>query len=185
MEFLALMRERDLLQQTVDELLREKDELRENKDALLKELSRTTQEYESQAEAPPEAEMDADLTELQTNLAAKLQEILGDQEAGQRAIALVTQAIEEQRSVAITKARSAQESRLSQLQRRIQRLKHKLQETEEMLVRARTEGGYEAIPGEHVEAGLTIGDPNYETKKELLGEIFRLNVELRQMLNQN
>ena len=83
-------------------------------------------------------------------------------------------------------AADAQQSNLTQLQRRIAKLKRKLEETEDMLERARASGVEpEGIHGEPVDPGVKRGDPDFGMKKELLGEIFRLNVELRQMLNKN
>ena len=75
---------------------------------------------------------------------------------------------------------------MGQLQRRIEKLKRKLSETEDMLERARTTGVEPSgIAGEQLVPGVKQGDPDFQMKKELLGEIFKLNVELRQMLNKN
>lgn len=187
LEFLALMRERDILRETVDSLLQEQDELNRNRELLQTELQTTAQELMQQQAATPEEVEDAEqLSDLAQAVAAQLREVLGpnDPAAAERAVSLVTKAIDEQREGALERAREEQAARTDQLQRRMGKLKRKLAETEEMLERARSEGGQlEAIPGHEVDAGLKAGDPDHGKKRELLGEIFRLNVELREMLD--
>jgi len=187
MEFLALMRERDLLQETVENLLKEKDELAQNRDRLQEVIGQVTEELEEEQSVDPEADSE-ELDRMRERLVASLREMLGphaDPNVTARAVALVEQAVEEQRQLTLSRAQEAQTARVEHLERRINRLKTKLEETESMLVRARSAGGPEGIAGEHVDPGLKIGDPNFETKKELLGEIFKLNVELREMLKTN
>jgi len=187
LEFLALMRERDILRETVDSLLQEQDELNRNKELLENELQSTARELmQQQTAAPDEFQGAEQLSDLAQQVAAQLREVLGptDPAAAERAVGLVTNAIDAQRDSALERAREEQAARTDQLQRRMAKLKRKLAETEDMLERARSEGGQpEAVSGEPVEAGLKIGDPNHGKKRELLGEIFRLNVELREMLD--
>lgn len=188
MEFLALMRERDVLQDTVQSLLKERDELAENRQRLTAAIDRASDELHEEESADP-VESAAELAQMSSHVSARLREILasgapGDQLA-EKAVALVEAAIEEQRLTTQDRAKEAHEERLSHLHRRIKRLKAKLGETEQMLARAKTTGAPEALPGEAIDPGLKIGDPNYEQKKDLLGEIFKLNVELREMLNTN
>ena len=103
-----------------------------------------------------------------------------------RIASLVQAALEDHVHMLNQQAADAQQSNLTQLQRRIAKLKRKLEETEDMLERARASGVEpEGIHGEPVDPGVKRGDPDFGMKKELLGEIFRLNVELRQMLNKN
>ena len=188
-EFLSLMRERDSLQNTVDALLREKNELKENQQHLKDEINRTTAEYE-QVQVGPDLEADDELKALMEKLQGALMSVLGEagvsQQLSDKTLAIVTQAIQEHRDLTSKKSRVDQEVQLGQLERRISKLKRKLQETEDMLAKAQTDGvTVEGIAGEPVTAGVSGSDPKAHMKKELLGEIFRLNVELREMLNAN
>ncbi|MFT7463348.1 MAG: chromosome segregation ATPase, partial [Pseudohongiellaceae bacterium] len=187
-EFLALMRERDTLQATVNELVNEKQALEDNKIRLDRALTATTDQYEQERNVELKTggeEFDI----LSAKLEASLRDLLGkadnDSALSDRTIALVTQAIAEQRSMAVEKSRATHEVRLQKLQRRMHRLKRKLQETEDMLQRAQTEPVMSGIPGEPINAGVRTADPAYQTKKELLSEIFKLNVELREILNKD
>lgn len=188
LEFLALMQERDSLQRTVDQLLAERERLASNRDELSQAISAAELEYQVARRAGPEEPVQsADLDELRARVERQLRELLAEQPGaeallGEQALSLVVGAIEEQRKASLSRAQEEHGERLQQMRRRLERLKAKLAETEEMLARARAQGGLEAIPGEAIEAGLKDADPQYTTKKELLGEIFRLNVELREML---
>lgn len=188
-EFLSLMRERDALKNTVDALLKEKDELAVNKEHLEEAIERTTAEVETIQAAPEEQNEEiSGLQVLMDKLRASLRTNLS--EAGvstaviQRNIELVTLAFDEYQQLLLERARESNASRLDQLQRRIGKLKRKLSETEDMLVRAREAGaGPEGIESEDFVPGVQGSDANANMKKELLGEIFRLNVELREMLD--
>ncbi|MCB9896625.1 MAG: hypothetical protein H6825_01350 [Planctomycetes bacterium] len=186
LEFLALMRERDILRETVDSLLAEQDELKRNRERIEHAMQETAQQLESEQGVALETQVEAaGLTELEDKVVQDLRAILAgvDPKLAEQAVAHVTQAIDAQRELAVERARADHEGRLDSLQRRMAKLKKKLAETEDMLERAREAGSVpEAIPGMPVEAGLKSEDPNFSRKKELLGEIFRLNVELREML---
>ncbi|GJM23344.1 MAG: hypothetical protein DHS20C15_32590 [Planctomycetota bacterium] len=187
MEFLALMRERDLLQETVQNLLREKDELAQNRERLQAVIGQVSDEIEEEQALDPGQDSD-ELDRMRESLVAALKDMLGpnaDAQLTTRAVALVEQAVEEQRQLTLTRAQESHQARMEHLERRMNRLKTKLQETESMLQRAQAAGGPEGLAGEPIDPGLKIGDPNFETKKELLGEIFKLNVELREMLKTN
>jgi hypothetical protein len=188
-EFLALMQERDTLQRTVDQLMEERERLAANRDQLSVAIQAAEAEYLDAASSQPDELEAADLAELRARVEERLRELLAGHPAGEvlmgeQALSLVVQAIDEQREAALGRAQGEHETHLRDLRRRLDRLKAKLSETEEMLARARAQGGLEAIEGEHVDPGLSAGDPNYKKKKELLGEIFRLNVELRDMLKE-
>ncbi len=188
-EFLSLMQERDALQSTVDSLLREKDELAENRQALASELNKATEEYEH-AQESVQAGIPKDVAELMRRITAEVSDTQNaagiHEDLTKKTLELVNAAIEEHAAALSTNAAAAQASNLNHLQRRISKLKRKLQETEDMLERARAEGvDPTGIAGEQVDPGLKSGDPNFGMKKDLLGEIFKLNVELRQMLNKD
>lgn len=187
LEFLALMRERDLLQSTVEELLNEQQKLQDNREKLGKALAVAADEYKSAKQSDHDAEEARELDALGDRVEASLRSLLQNTEPGldDRAIAIVKQAFAEQRAVTLDRARKTQEERVQRIQRRMDRLKAKLLETEDMLARARLEGQLDGIPGEAFEAGLNAADPDFTTKKELLSEIFRLNVELREVLGKD
>jgi len=187
LEFLALIRERDMLQATVEQLLDEKKKLSRNRDKLGKALAVATDEYKSAQEADHDDEEAAELDALGARVESSLRELLDgtDKQLEDRAVDLVHQAFSEQRGVAVEKAKRNQGERVQRIQRRMSRLKAKLQETEEMLARARADGVVEGVPGQPVDSGLDASDPTFETKKELLSEIFRLNVELREVLDKD
>lgn len=183
LEFLALMRERDLLQTTVEDLLHEKERLAENKERLDRALAAAATEYES-AREDESAEDAGMLDALSARVQEQLKALLASAPAATagQALALVGEAFAQQRATMQERARVAQRERLDRIERRMSRLKQKLAETEDMLARARSSSGLEPIVGEPVQAGLDAADPAFGTKKELLSEIFRLNVELREML---
>lgn len=188
LEFLALMRERDLLARTVDDLVQQRERLAENKQRLDEALSEAADEYAHTRDRGVQTEaehLDQLAERLEQQLAVKLTGI--EPEAKRHALALVRQAFAEQRAISMTRAEEAQAERLSQLQRRMARLKAKLDETEEMLAKAQSQSdsGRSPIPGDPIRPGLDAADPSFETKKELLREIFRLNVELKEMLDKN
>ena len=186
LEFLALIRERDLLRNTVEDLLAQKQTLEDNRSKLDQALEAATQEYE-QARQQLDGEDEDEFTQLAGKLETSLVQLLNsggaDGALRERVVALVRQAGEEQRQVTLARSKEAHEEHVQRLQRRMNRLKGKLAETEEMLERAREEPDMMGIPGEPVVGGLTTQDAAYETKKQLLGEIFKLNVELREMLD--
>jgi hypothetical protein len=188
-EFLSLMQERDVLQDTVDAMLREKTELTENKGALVVEIDRATQEFESARDIFGGDAQSKDLQELMERIQTALTNSMGragvDATAVSQALDIVAVAIDQHRELLNQRAATGADARLDQMQRRIEKLKRKLEETEDMLARARLEGGPTGVEGERVIPGVGGSDPNAAMKKELLGEIFKLNVELRQMLNKN
>ncbi len=187
---LALVAERDDLQLTVHALMREKQELERNTQRLNQELSRAQAAYRSEEQAwsgPGDPDdVSASFDALRDELAAGLTELLQQSEVGEgldeRVVGLVSTVVDEQRGAMRARAREGHETRLSHFRRRIDKLKRKLGEAEEMLARARSAEGPEAIVGEPVDPGLDQDDPNYKAKSGLLGDIFRLNVELRDTL---
>ena len=189
-EFLSLIRERDVLQGTVDALLREKGELAENRSALATELDKATLEYENAQSSSEAGDSDQEIAALMKRIAS---EVIATQSAAgvkpqltDTTLSLVQAALQDHLQTMGQKSENGQQTNLNQLQRRIEKLKRKLHETEHMLERARANGvGIESLSGESVDPGVKHNDPDFEVKKELLGEIFRLNVELRQLLNKN
>lgn len=187
LEFLALMRERDLLQKTVEDLLHEKERLAENREKLDRALTAAAAEYKTAERAGVDNEANEELERLSERVLAELAGLLAASPAAIQSQAgeLVGKAFAELRATTQARAQAAHQERLTRIDRRMARLKHKLTETEEMLARARSETGAEAVAGMPVEPGLDLADPAFSTKKELLSEIFKLNVELREMLDKN
>lgn len=186
LEFLALIRERDLLRNTIEDLLAQKQTLEDNRGKLDQALVRATTEYE-QARAELDGDDLDDLQRLSDKLEGGLRDLLDAGGAAgalrERVLAMVRQATDEQRDLTLSRSKATHEAHVRRLQRRMNRLKQKLSETEEMLERAREEPEMVGVPGQPIVNGLTTKDAAYETKRELLGEIFRLNVELREMLD--
>jgi len=188
-EFLSLIRERDALQNTVDALLREKGELAENRTALATELDKATLEYEN-AQSTAAISTSDEVADLMKRIAS---EVVASQNAAgvktqltNKTLSLVQSALQDHVHSLSRQSENGHQANLDQLQRRIEKLKRKLHETEHMLERARATGmESDGVPGGVTAPGVKHSDPDFEVKKELLGEIFRLNVELRQLLNKN
>jgi len=186
-EFLALIRERDTLKDTVEGLLAQQGELEQHQLTIRDRLEAAKVELEHEEEAETGA-LD-DLDALRVNLGERLTELLSrdgiPEGIAEKAVAMVDKAVREQRELAAERARSEHAGRLELLQRRIDKLSRKLGETEAMLTRARAASGDDEFLEDEEDmgpAGLANADPQFEQKKAVLEEIFRLNVELRSMM---
>lgn len=189
-EFLALIHERDALRETVDELVAQQEQLEANRDALKERMSATREQLdESQATVD---ELDEDLSSLEGRIAASLRALLSDEttprdQLAPRAIELVRAAFDEQRDDVAARTRAEQAERVELLQRRLSKLNKKLEESEAMLARARAAAA-DATDEDLDEidmgpAGLKDADPQFQKKKQVLEEIFKLNVELKSMMD--
>lgn len=186
LEFLALIRERDTLKQTVEGLLAQQGELEQHQVTIRDRLAAAKDELAREAadETPGD-----DLDTLRVRLGERLTELLSrdgiPEGVAEKAVAMVDKAVREQRELAAERARSEHAGRLELLQRRIDKLSRKLGETEAMLSKARAASGAELYDVDEEDmgpAGLASADPQFEQKKAVLEEIFRLNVELRSMM---
>ncbi len=149
------------------------------------EIERTESELAAQHGAPPDAdaELEAFRSRLREALRSVLSELPGaDAAFTARVAAAIDDAVESYRVLVASRSRHEQEARVEQLQRRLHRLRHKLEESELLLARARQAGaqGLPALfdPGRP----LAPGDAEYAHKRALLDEVFKLNVELRRLL---
>jgi hypothetical protein len=185
LRFVRLIKERDELKATLDALKNQGDQLALQSGTLRHELQRTESELHEEQAAAPTAPA-AELLELRAQLTAQLSALLAGQGVSpavvQETLALVEAAIENYRVLVGARVRREQEARIIQLQRRIEKLRHKLEESDVLLARARAvrEEGVPFLTD--IGPPLQPGDPGYAQKRELLEEIFKLNVELQRII---
>src|SRR5262245_58939582 len=187
LRFLGLVRERDQLRETVAALQRGQDELSLNQDSLRSELARAASELVEAQKAPATAATDKELMALIERLGHDLRAIFAgapgsDRRLTDAALAAVEKALTGYRELLAQRARQEHEAKVVQLQRRIARLERKLMESEDLLVRARMAARVGMPHLVDVAPALRPGDADYAAKRELLDEIFRLNVELQRMV---
>jgi len=184
MRFLALLRERQTLRDTLEGLQRQGDKLEATAEGVRAEIERAETELHAQQSGPDssDAELEQFRARLRQSLTAALAGVAGAPELSARLAAIVDEAVENYRILVAARARREQEARVQQLERRLQRLRRKLEESEVLLVKARQAGaaGVSVLfdPGR----ALVPGDADYEQKRVLLDEVFNLNVELRRLL---
>ena len=184
--FLALVRERDELRATLKSLEEQQFRLSAHQETVRAEIQRAETELED-SRAAPTAAGDAELAALRERLAGRLSALFSaetgtDPEVAARALALVDEAVDEARLLMADRARRDQSAHVEQLQRRIARLRRKLEESELLLARARSARPADALPDFDAGQALAPGDQGYEQKRALLEEIFNLNVELKRMI---
>jgi uncharacterized coiled-coil DUF342 family protein len=181
---LALRSERDELRLTVEELTRQQKELTQNRNSLRNELHQAETELVERQQAALDPEAEADLGELRKRLGDGLRELLAgslDERQTDQAVALALAAVDAHREAAIERQQRQHDARVDQLRRRIDRLRHKLGESETLLARAREAARQNAqvvVGTEPVQPSAPLEDPS---RRRLLEEIFNLNVELRRM----
>ncbi len=185
LRFLALLKERAELKETLAGLERQGAKLEATTEGVQAEIERAESELE--VEQAPAAAPDEELTGLRAKLHEDLTRLLGGVPGVDAALlagllASVDEAVENYRILVAARARREQEARVEQLNRRLHRLRRKLEESQALLARARAAAA--AGMPELFELGpaLQPGDLDYEHKRSLLDEIFRLNVELRKMI---
>ena len=190
LRFLALLRERQQLKDPLANLQREGAKLEGTTEGVRAEIERAQAELVEEEEhvAPAEGtdtELDALRARLRESITAMLATVPGaDPDLPTRMMEAVDAAVENYRILVAARSRREQEARVEQLQRRLQRLRHKLEESEILLAKARAaaqaQGGI--IPNFDPGNALQPGDSDYQQKKALLDEVFKLNVELRKMI---
>ena len=185
MRFLALLRERQTLRETLEGLQRQGDRLEVTAEGVRAEIERAETELHAQQSEPggSDAELEQFRARLRQSLDAALAGVAGaGPELSARLAAIVDEAVENYRILVAARSRREQEARVQQLERRLQRLRRKLEESEVLLARARQAGaaGVPILfdPGH----ALAPGDIDYEQKRVLLDEVFNLNKELRRLL---
>jgi len=185
LRFLALLKERSELKQTLEGLQRQGDRLEISTEGVKAEIERAESELHDQE--VPVASPDEELATLHTRLREDLTRILSgvpglDQDKLQQALAAVDEAIGNYRILLSSRLRREQEARVEQLHRRLQRLHRKLEESQALLARARAAGAQGMPQLFELGPALQPGDLDYAQKRGLLDEVFKLNVELRKLI---
>jgi hypothetical protein len=189
LRFLALLRERQQLKDTLAGLQREGAKLEGTTEGVRAEIERAQAELVEEEHVAPAEGTDTELEALRARLQEAITTMLAgvagaDPDLPARMMAAVDAAVENYRILVAARSRREQEARVEQLQRRLHRLRHKLEESEILLAKARAaataQGGI--IPNFDPGNALQPGDTDYQQKKALLDEVFKLNVELRKMI---
>jgi chaperonin cofactor prefoldin len=200
--FVKLVRERDALRQTNEALERERESLGRNENHLRAEIEQAQRLLAEQKQhGLPEVPVEASGFEetLRTAALARVEEAL--RRLGRNADPRVTSEIgalsneiaaiagrllDQANNENVEEARRRHEERVNLLERRIRKLQTSLSDTESMLQRlqqaANEDKGVASIYREP--QGLAPSDDRFEQKRHLLAEIFKLNVELRQIIEE-
>lgn len=195
--FARLVEQRDTFRESAETLEREKGELAKNAEILRQELERARQSLAGERTRPISAadvELDqAGMDHYMARLGRELKELLAGGDGAARGgstadavAALARKLLDDERGRALDAARSEQRQRIELLERRIAKLQGTLTETESVVDRLRKEKGIEpGIESIYREVqGLDAADGKAEAKRGLLDEIFRLNVELRAVIDE-
>lgn len=192
--FARLLEQRDTLRETARSLAEEKSQLEDNLSLLRHELDSSTgmlAQERRQVVSPQSVAVAPDaMAHYSERLEQELTRLLRDDDPGgetglARSVSdLARRLLEEERDKAFDQARTEQGQRIEQLERRIAKLKRMLAETESVVERLSSgdadDEGAESIYKEV--QGLGRGDPLAEEKRGILNEIFRLNVELQDVI---
>jgi hypothetical protein len=185
LRFVKLVKERDDLAATLQSLKTQETQLTVQQGSLRSELQRAETELTSEQDTG-EAVLDHELGQLRAQLTEKLGKLLADRGADPaltgEVLAVIEAAIENYRVLVAARVRREQNARILQLQRRIEKLRHRLEESDLLLARARAAAA-DGVPFlTDIGRPLQPGDPGYQHKRELLEEIFKLNVELQRII---
>lgn len=190
--FHRLVQERDQYQESARSLEEEKAELSRNLSRLREEFERSNNDLERErgrVVAVDEVSLDgAALSGFSERLEEELRAMLSGAEGGDAVpgsvAALARRLVEEERERAVVAARAEQRMRVATLERRVSKLKRTLADSEAAASRMRAAtdapAGVESIYREV--QGLDQKDAHAGEKKGLLDQIFRLNVELRDVI---
>ena len=196
--FARLVEQRDTYRDSALTLEQEKTELAENLRLLRQELVESTGALAREKEHTVSvADVGVDEQSMETyrrRLEAEVRRLLENgarpaESADATALSiseLARRLLDDERNKALRAARSEQQHRIQQLERRIGKLTRSLTETESMVERLRQlKDGDEGIESIYREVqGLDPSDPNAVDKRGLLEEIFKLNVELRDVIRE-
>ncbi len=185
LRFMQLVKERDDLAATLESLRSQEVQLTTAQGSLRNELQRAESELSTEQVAGSST-MEQELSQLRAQLTEHLTGLLTGHEVAPALIAellaLVETDLENYRVLVAARVRREQNARITQLQRRIEKLRRKLEESDLLLARARAAGA-EGLPFlADIGRPLQPGDPGYQHKRELLEEIFKLNVELQRII---
>ncbi|MBI1851519.1 MAG: hypothetical protein HYR85_14355 [Planctomycetes bacterium] len=200
--FVKLVRERDSLRETNEALERERVSLARNENHLRAEIEQAQRLLsEQQQHGLPEAPVEPSGFEekLRDAALARVEETLRrlGRSADPKVVSEIGGLSNEIASIAgrlldnansenLETARRRHEERVNLLERRIKKLQTSLGETEAMLQKLQKanteEKGVASVYREP--QGLSQADDRFEQKRHLLAEIFKLNVELRQIIEE-
>jgi hypothetical protein len=188
--FHRLLEQRDRAEETARTLEQEKAELLSNLEGLRGEIARSQGELateRSRAVTPDEIGVSGDsLDRAVAALAARVAQLAGDGKGdlATRVAAAAKEILDAERSRAAADAALAQRQRVEQLERRLAKLQRTLTETEGLVEQLRH--AKEGDPG--IESvfkdvqGIDPTDTRADQKRGLLAEVFRLNLELREVI---
>ncbi len=198
--FVNLVRERDKLRETNEALEAERQQLARNEEMLRHEMVHAEERLaEHKQQGAPQAPVDASSFEERVRHAArgKLEERL--QRIGNAAganvgiemralaneiVGLAGRLLGDENAAQEEKGRREHEEKVQLLERRVRKLQTSLAETQSMLERLQSERVAESgVPSVYREVqGLSPSENRFEQKRMLLAEIFKLNVELRELI---
>lgn len=193
-EFLRLISERDSLKATTDSLSKEREELRQNLTLLQQAITQTRDHLDTERAEEQAAKEHRELSELQFHeelRAAIAAALAGVAEDRRQAVVDQVAALAENRiRTEVDKVRdleaAARRERIGTLERRIEKLRTALADAEGMVDRLRAEKSAQVDDGvasvyREVQ-GLSDKEPEFARKKGLLEEIFKLNLELKELV---
>lgn len=188
-EFLRLLRTNEDLQRQKSEIERQRERAEEEIDALRRELAQQQQALEVRLEQDRLAlttRYGAENERIARKVADVVQALASGGAASassfeQRVMELVMDVVSGEREAAETARAALQDREVDTLQRRIRKLSDTLSATEQRLQQVAAlkavDGGISSVYREV--QGLATGDLQAGKKKELMGEIFRANLELQ------
>ncbi len=188
--FVRLVEQRDSYRETAESLAAEKRDLLSNLDRLRAEfeqskgaLAQALGAEVSVADVPVSAE---GMEEYQRRLSEEIARLVAQSppDLAERISAVARRLMDDEREKAAAAARSDQQHRIAQLERRVQKLRETLSATEQMVERLRVaKGAVSGVESIYREVqGLDESDILAQEKRGLLEEIFKLNVELREVI---
>lgn len=189
--FHRLVAERDRLEETTRTLSQEKDDLAKNVVALKDEIARSQQELQAERSRAPVlgdvAVEGAQLDHAMSRLEGRVRELLGESGGGDLATRVAAAAralLDEERKNAFDQAATEQKMKVEQLERRLSKLQRALSDSEQVVEKLKTakvgDPGIESIY-KNVQ-GLDRNDRSADQKRGLLDQVFKLNLELREVM---
>jgi len=190
--FVRLVEQRDTYRESTRTLEAEREELRTNMSQLKSELESSKSLLAHEREhvvTTEEVAVGAEgMASFHSRLEAEMTRLLAGAEPGAdiaaQAAALARRLLDEEQAKATEDAREEQRLRVAQLERRVGKLRKSLRDSETLVTRLRetkgVPGGVESIYREV--QGLDPSEEKATEKAGLLEEIFKLNVELRDVI---
>jgi prefoldin subunit 5 len=189
--FHRLIEQRDRLEETTRTLAQEKEDLARNLDDLRAEIDRSQAELAAERARPVDLEHvaieGAQLDHAMSRLESKVRAMIGDgagADLAARVAAAAKSLLDEERQSAFDQAANEHQSKVEQLERRLAKLQRALDESEHVVEKLKhaKEGdpGIESIY-KNVQ-GLDPKDGRADQKRGLLEQLFRMNVELRDVI---